>query len=104
MEVFGRIDYNKIFTMVSPHERNIVIQNINTIIDFEKNEVGERKYLYWKAKHNPEGEIPTRIYLLGNGTRDDLYKKYINKYGENSIDFDEFKNYMRELIYQKIII
>jgi len=104
MEVVGRIDYTKVFTMVSPHERNIIINNINTIIDFERMEVGERKNIYWKAKHDPESEIPVRIYLLGNGTRDELYRKYISKYGEKSIEFDEFKNYMRELIYQKIII
>jgi hypothetical protein len=99
----SNIDYNKQLTMVSPQLRNIIINNINTIVDYEFDKTG-RYSKYWLYKHHPEKEIPLKIYLLGNGNFNELYQKYNFKYGINSISIKEFKNYIRELIKQEILI
>ncbi len=98
-----RIDYysDYKYTASSPDERNIIINNINTIEDFETDNTG-RYSKHWKTKHHPEADIPTKIYLLGSGTYNELYNKYIIKYGF-TIDEKNFKDYIRELIYQKIL-
>jgi len=104
MEAFGRINYSKNFTSVSPNERNILIQNIDNISDYEFTITRRPTTKFWKTKHHPNDVIPTRIYLLGNGTTNELFQKYNNKYGNNSISIKEFKNYIREMIYQKLLI
>lgn len=104
MEVFGKIDYSKNFISVSPNERNILIQNINNTPNYEYVQTSRPTTNFWKTKHNPDEQIPTRIYLLGNGTTDELFQKYNNKYGENTINIKEFKNFIREMIYQKLLI
>lgn len=100
----GRINYEKTFVPVSPDKRNIIINNINTIEDFEVSNTGRSTKKWWKGgKHDPENEIPKNIYLLGSGTFDELYNKYVSKYG-NQLSKKEFKDYTRELIKQEIMI
>ncbi len=98
-----KIDYNSNYkyNSISPDERNIIINNINTIENYER-DITNRQATWWKTKHYPEADIPTKIYLIGSGTFNELYNKYVIKYG-NVIDEKEFKNYVRELIYQKIL-
>ena len=55
-------------------------------------------------KHHPENFIPERMYLLGDGYFSELYLRYKNKYHSEIIEVKDFKDYMRELIYQGICI
>ncbi len=90
--------------MVTPEERNSIIKSIDTTLSniLELNMTDRKTTNFWKKKHYPTLEIPTSIYLLGNGTRDELHQKYKETYGY--ISRQEFTNYLRELIKQKIAI
>jgi hypothetical protein len=105
MNKHGRIDYkSSYFTMISPINRNTIINNINTINNYEFTETNRNNNKdLWITKHHPEKIIPERIYLLGNGYFSELYLNYSNKYNFEIIE-KEFKNYLRELIYQGICI
>ena len=47
MNKFGKIDYkNSNFTMISPNNRNIIINNINNILNYELNETN-RTTNFW---------------------------------------------------------
>lgn len=97
-----RIDYSREFIMVSPEERKSIINSIDTTLSntLELNMTDRKTTNFWKKKHYPTLEIPTNIYLLGNGTRDELHQKYKDTHGY--ISRQEFTNYLRELIKQKI--
>lgn len=99
-----RINYCREFIMVSPEERKSIIDSIDTTLTntLELNMTDRKTTNFWKKKHYPTLEIPTNIYLLGNGTRDELYQKYKDTHGY--ISRQEFTNYLRELIKQKIAI
>ena len=56
-------NFNKIYTMTLPNERNIIIQNINNNI-LESETISGKKQDWWKKKHYPENDIPTKIYLF----------------------------------------
>jgi len=96
-----RQDFQKTYTMVNPNERLIIIEKINNG-ELESETIIGNKQDWWLKKHNPDNEIPRNIYLLGDGTLEELHKKYIIKYG--SIEWDEFINYTRELTKQKIML
>ena len=93
------------YVMVCPMVRCEIIQEINN---------GKFEPLFpippsghkadWNhKKHHPEKKIPTNIYLLGGGGKhDDLFKQYLEKYGE--ISKKDFNDYTRELIRQRIMI
>jgi hypothetical protein len=87
--------------MVSPSVRNEVIERINAG-ELESETVTGRKQNWWKNKHHPQQTIPTKIYLLGNGSPEELYIKYIALY--ECIDHREFLDYTRELIKQNIMV
>lgn len=104
MNKFGKIDYNNsYFRMITPNNRNIIINNINTILNYEFDKTN-RNTNYWSNKHHPEKIIPERIYLLGDGYFSELYVMYKNKYNPHIIEEKHFKDYLRELIYQEICL
>jgi hypothetical protein len=87
--------------MINPSERIEIIQKINTGEIVSETFTGKKED-WWADKHNPNKDIPTNIYLLGKGTIQELYNKYIRNYG--NIEWADFINYTRELIKQKIMI
>lgn len=90
-------DYSKSYSMVAPFIRNEIMDKIN-----KKEIESNKRTVLWKGKHYPDKEIPTKIYLLGNGTIDELYEKYKNKYGY--ITKHNFYGYTREMVGQQIMI
>jgi len=100
-------DVHKIYDMISPSERNDIIEKINNhILIPETRSVREKNMWKIKHKHHPDQDIPTNIYLLGKGTIDELKSKYIKKYGniKNINHMYRFKDFTREMIKQKIMI
>ena len=93
-----RQDFQKTYTMVTPNDRFTIIEKINS---GELVSIIISKDL-WLKRHNPDNEIPRNIYLLGDGTLEELHKKYIIKYG--SIEWSEFINWTREMIKQKLML
>ena len=91
----------KVFVAISPECREIIIDNINNGL-LESSVNTGIKDKWWKNKHNPNKPIPTQIYSLGNGTKDELLYKYKIFYGD--ICNKKFQDYFRELIKQKIMI
>jgi hypothetical protein len=94
-------DFNKIYDMILPSERNEIIQKINAGEIVSETFTG-KKDNWWIDKHNPNNDIPKNIYLLGKGTIQELHIEYIKNYG--NIEWSDFINYTRELIKQKIMI
>jgi len=94
-------DFQKKYTMTTPTQRFIITQQCNdeTIVS---ETIPGKKQKWWLHKHNPDNEIPKNIYLLGEGTIEELYNMYKTKYG--IIVWDEFRNYTRELIKQNIML
>lgn len=94
-------DFNKVYEMVCPNDRLLIINQIKN-----REIVANTKRDWWKEneKHDPKGIIPTKIYLLGNGTILQLYEKYIAEYEDEYISLQDFKDYTRELIKQGIMI
>ena len=96
-----RQDFNKIYNMINPNERNKIVNKINNNELVSETLTG-KKYNWWIGYHNPNEEIPNNIYLLGKGTIKHLYDEYIKKYG--AIEWNIFINFTRELIKQKIMV
>jgi len=93
--------------MVSPNDRNTIIRRINSgEIDTDVS-TGQRNK-WWKKKHHPEREIPTNIYLLGDGTPKELHDMYNTKYtlvaSPQTAKWENFRNYTRELVQQGIMV
>lgn len=85
--------------MVSPQERNIIIQNIdsgNYLL------INHNTKVWWENKHHPKQVIPTNLYLLGNGRLCELFEKYNDKH--EPISRSDFNDYTRELIKQGIML
>ena len=99
----SRQDKKKEYKMISNSGRNERIEEIDSGKRKPPTKQGIKER-YWEEgkKHHPKAEIPTRIYLLGNGTIKELYKRYCNIYG--NIDWKSFIGFTRELIKQKIMI
>jgi hypothetical protein len=78
--------------MINPNKR---IEIIKKIMDCEivSETITGKKDNWWINKH---------IYLLGKGTIKELHIEYIKNYG--NIEWNDFINYTRELIKQKIMI
>ena len=96
-------DRVSVYRMTRPEVRRIIIQRIDSG-DMVSECKSEKKW--WATKHHPKREIPQNIYLLGNGTLQDLHKKYIAEYtkeNETPIEYKVFINYTRELIKQGIM-
>lgn len=89
--------------MVSPKMRNDIINKINSREIYSQTTSGERDN-WWLKKHHPEKEIPIKIYLLGEGTKEELLEKYKEKYQVKDIEWGKFLGYMRELIAQQIMV
>ena len=96
-----RQDFRKEYIMVNPCERIDIINKINIGEMVSETTLGKKEG-WWIKKHNPDNEIPKNIYLLGKGTIKELHIEYIKKYG--NIEWDNFINYTRELIKQKIML
>jgi hypothetical protein len=96
-----RQNFRQKYVMIDPDERNEIIQKINNGEMISETITGKKEN-WWLHKHNPNNEIPKKIYSLGSGTIKELHIEYIKKYGD--IQWDEFINYTRELIKQKIMI
>lgn len=94
-------NFSKLYNMVYPDERIQIIHKINNGEMIFETFTGKKEN-WWNNKHNPNNEIPKNIYLLGKGTIKELYIQYIKNY--NYIEWNEFINYTRELIKQKIMI
>ena len=94
-------DFQKTFTMCNPNERFIIIEKIYNG-EIQSETIIGNKQDWWLKKHNPDSDIPRNIYLLGDGTIEELHKKYIIKYG--TIEWDDFINHTRELIKQNIMV
>lgn len=94
-------DFDKVYEMVNPNARFIIIEQIKN-----RKIVPNTKRDWWKKdeKHDPKGIIPTRIYLLGNGTIQQLYEKWCDEYEDEYISLHDFKDYTRELIKQGIMV
>lgn len=91
---------NRIYKMISPNERNNIINDINNLIITSECKTGQKQQ-WWTKKHHPSMQIPLNIYVLGDGTFDDLYDRYINKYAY--ISKKDFRDYTRELQKQQIM-
>ena len=96
-----RQDFSKIYSMISPSDRVEIMKKINNGEIMSETITGNKEH-WWIDKHNPNNEIPKNIYLLGKGSIQQLYDKYIEIYG--NIEWSDFINYTRELIKQKIMI
>lgn len=96
----SKISDNDIYVAVSPEQRRIIIDQIKqgTHTGSGRSRGMEKDYFYWKGKHDPENEIPTAIYLRGNGTFDEHHVRY------NQISKRDLSNYRRELVYQGILL
>ena len=109
------VDPKKTYVAVTPQERYIIINKINNgwlphNPDCEV--VKSRMYAppeEWKdgvltvGKHHPENIIPQRIYLLGDGKPEDIFRKYNSIYTNEAFTGEEptsrsFKSYFRELL------
>ena len=96
-----RQDFHKIYNMINPNDRIEIIKKINSE-EMVSETIAGKKERWWIDKHNPNNEIPKNIYLLGKGTIPELHSEYIKIYG--NIAYNDFINYTRELIKQKIMI
>jgi hypothetical protein len=94
-------NWNKEYIMVNPSDRLIIANKCNNEEMISETKPG-KKQKWWKLKHNPNGVIPTNIYLLGKGTIQQLHNEYNKKY--DYIEWSDFIDYTRELIKQGIII
>ena len=95
------IDNKHIYTSINPARRQIIIRSVEDRTMIEDTQSG-LKLKWWTKKHNPNGEIPTAIYLIGSGTVDDYYNSFVRNYN-NNLTKSEFKNYFREMIKQGLI-
>ena len=90
--------------MVSPLRRSDIIEKINngSFVPLFEIPTAGIKGQWLHKRHNPENEIPTRIYLLGGGKIQHMHQTYMRKYGD--ISWEDFRNYTRELIRQGIMV
>lgn len=96
-------NFDKKYIMCSLTDRQSILSRIASGELVSECQNG-RKYNWWLNKHNPLAQIPTRIYHLGsNYTIREYYQLYLVQYCIN-ITWEEFINYTRELIKQKIMI
>ena len=89
--------------MVSPKMRNDIIDKINSREIYSQTLSGERDN-WWLKKHHPEKDIPMKIYLLGEGTKEELCEKYKEKYNDKDMEWTKLSGYIRELIEQQIMV
>ena len=88
--------------MVSVNERNLIIAKIDSG-EFKSECITGIKNKWWENKHHPDKEIPKNIYLLGEGTIQELHRRFREKL-HCEIDWADFINYTRELIKQGIML
>jgi hypothetical protein len=89
-------------SMVNPTIRLSVIELIDAGELYSETSTGQKEK-WWTDKHHPNKEIPKNIYFLGDGSPNQLYDKYVTKFG-NVIEKSEFLNYTRGLIKQNILL
>jgi len=94
-------DFEKSYKMIGVDERNAIIERIHRKELCSETVTGQQEE-WWLKKHHPDNEIPRNIYLLGQGTINELYTKYQITYG--LIEWNLFINYTREMIKQKIMV
>jgi hypothetical protein len=96
-----RQNFNKVYIMVNQTERLDIINKIDSGEIVSETCTG-KKQCWWIDKHNPNNEIPKKIYLLGKGSIQELHIEYMKKYGH--IEWSDFIDHTRELIKQKIMV
>lgn len=94
------LNFQKKYKMTKPIERYKIIQKIYNEELLPDTIIGQTQK-WWLIKYHPDNDIPKNIYLLEQGTVENLFDKYISKYG--IIEWNEFVNYTRELIKQTIM-
>lgn len=99
-QAMSKISDDDVYVAVSPEQRRIIIDQIKegTHPGSGRARGTEKDYFHWRGKHAPENEIPTAIYLCGNGTFVEHHARY------NQISHRDLSNYRRELVYQGILI
>ena len=106
------------YEAVTPHERNTIIDQINSgwLPRDNKGNVTPKSLEtqgWWDMGNpsHPESKFPTRIYLLGKGTPNELFEKYQRKYPDDpmirtsisgGVRDNVFANHIRELVRQGI--
>jgi hypothetical protein len=94
------VEQNKKYTSISFNERELIIGKIdNNELDSPVKSGQKKKW--WKKKHYPGKPIPTLIWSIFQGTKDEYYNQYLT-FGY--ISREDFSDYFRELIRQKIIV
>jgi len=93
-------DNSKTYCIRPPSFRRFVMQQIDSG-ELESECKTGKKNKWWKNRHHPCRQIPTNIYLLGQGTLSELFTAYIANHGD--IEKRDFMNYTRELIKQGIM-
>jgi hypothetical protein len=93
-------DFTATYHMVAPQQRCDIIKHID-MGNMESECVTGIQQKWWTTKHHPAEIIPTRIYLLGDGTIEELFQRYVAKHSE--MEWSDFINYTRELIKQRIM-
>ena len=96
-----RQDFEKIYTMVSEEDRARIVEQINNGQLESECSTGIRQK-WWTDKHHPMNEIPDSIYKLGQGTIKELHEMYCQK--NTPLLWEEFIDYTRELVKQKIMV
>ena len=94
------IHKDDVYVAVSPEERILIIEQIkrNQLRSGRERDADTYRK-FWDGKHAPEKDIPTAIYLTGNGTFQEQYTRL-----RLTLTLREFSNYRRELIYQGIFV
>ena len=99
------------YEAVAPHVRQFIIEQINA--GWRPDSFPDSGVRWWdigKPSH-PESKFPTRIYLLGKGTPDELFEMYQRKYPDEPmirspisgrVRDNIFANHIRELVRQGI--
>ena len=114
------IDMERHYMAICPEERARIISLIDEGSDYasmyatSKNPL-KNEYLWWRkrgtkghhkeeGKHHPTEEEAVKIWMLGDGTFEEMEKKYIEEYGSESFTRKEFMGYFREMVKQKILV
>jgi hypothetical protein len=96
------VNLDKNYSMICPNHRVEIISNINNGQTIGATTKTGLEKIWWLNKHHPDNSIPKNIYLLGNGTVEELFTKYVRTH--EHIEWKDFKDYVRELIKQGIMV
>ena len=116
------IDMERHYIAICPEERARIIALIDEGPEYALTNAttqdplkGEGEYLWWRrrgtsgrnkneGKHHPTEEEAVKIWMLGDGTFEEIKQKYIEEYGFDHITDKAFRDYFREMVKQKILV